>query len=248
MNPSIPLETFLPPDDFSQYHFLAAKDWNGLNAGVFFIRVHQWSVDFMTEVMAEPLLKPNVEHIYLEQGDMARVLEKTKYRDNVVYQPRVWYNTYSKGTADAKDPEVVLGDMQVHFPGLPHKQESMGYWLDKVEKTETWTVPVIETYYPGQVEEFWELLRKCRLMITDLAEAAKWAPKHGERTSIFEVAHDYLQRLVREEPFETEKLMNALVRSINALEVPKKKPVTEQATQLLSPSLHVNYCSNVQRC
>lgn len=239
MNPSIPLETFLPPDDFSQYHFLATKDWNGLNAGVFFIRVHQWSVDFMTEVMAEPLLKPNVEHLYLEQGDMARVLEKANYSDHVVYQPRVWYNTYSKGIADAKDPEVVLGDMQVHFPGLSNKRESMGYWLDKVEKTETWTVALNETYYPGQVEEFWELLRKFRLMITDLAEAAKSAPKHAERLSIFEVEHDYLQRLVREEPFETEKLMNALVRSVEALEVPNKMPVTEQATQLPSPSLHV---------
>ena len=158
------------------------------------------------------------------------------------------YNTYSKGTADAEDPEVVLGDIQVHFPGLPNKQESMGYWLDKVENKETLTVPVNETYYPGQVEEFWELLRKSRLMITDLAEAAKSAPKHAERTSIFEFAHGDLHRLVREEPFETEKLMNALVISIEALEVPKKKPVTEQATQLLSPSLHVTYCSNVQRC
>lgn len=164
--------TFLPPDDFSQYHFLAAKDWNGLNAGVFFIRVHQWSVDFITEVMAEPLLKPNIEHLFLEQGDMARVLEKPKYRDNVVYQPRIWYNTYSKGTVDAEDPDVVLGDMQVHFPGLANKQESMGYWLDMVEKTEAWTVPLHETEYPGQVEEFWELLRKVRLIKADLAKAA----------------------------------------------------------------------------
>lgn len=220
--------TFLPPDDFSQYHFLAAKDWNGLNAGVFFIRVHQWSVDFMTEVMAEPLLKPNIEHLFLEQGDMARVLEKPKYRDNVVYQPRIWYNIYSKGTADAEDPEVVLGDMQVHFPGLANKQESMSYWLDMVEKTEAWTVPLHETEYPGQVEEFWELLRKVRLIKADLAKAAKAAPKNAERSSNFNVTHDYVQRLVREEPFETEKLMNALVRSIEDLEAPKKK----QATQL----------------
>lgn len=186
----------------------------------------------MTEVMAEPLLKPNIEHLFLEQGDMARVLEKPKYRDNVVYQPRIWYNTYSKGTVDAEDPDVVLGDMQVHFPGLANKQESMGYWLDMVEKTEAWTVPLHETEYPGQVEEFWELLRKVRLIKADLAKAAKAAPKNAERSSNFDVAHDYVQRLVREEPFETEKLMNALVRSIEDLEAPKKK---KQATQL--PSL-----------
>lgn len=186
----------------------------------------------MTEVMAEPLLKPNIEHLFLEQGDMARVLEKPKYRDNVVYQPRIWYNTYSKGTVDAEDPDVVLGDMQVHFPGLANKQESMGYWLDMVEKTEAWTVPLHETEYPGQVEEFWELLRKVRLIKADLAKAAKAAPKNAERSSNFDVAHDYVQRLVREEPFETEKLMNALVRSIEDLEAPKKK---KQPTQL--PSL-----------
>lgn len=240
--------TFLPPDDFSQYHFLAAKDWNGLNAGVFFIRVHQWSVDFMTEVMAEPLLKPNVEHIYLEQGDMARVLGKPKYRDNVVYQPRMWYNTYSKGPADAEDPEVVLGDMQVHFPGLADKKKSMGYWLDKVEKTEAWTVPVNETDYPGQVQEFWELLRKFRLTIAGLAEAAKSVPKDAELSLNFEVVHDELQTLVREEPFETEKLLNALARSIAALEALKKKPATIQAAQLPSPSPHVTNSSNTQSC
>lgn len=86
----------------------------------------------MTEVMAAPLLKPNVEHLFLEQGNMARVLEKPKYRDNVVYQPRTWNNTYSRGTVDAKAPEVVLGDMQVHFPGLGQKRQSMSFWLDKI--------------------------------------------------------------------------------------------------------------------
>ena len=180
--------------------------------------------------MAEPLLKPNIEHLFLEQGDMARVLEKPKYRDNVVYQPRMWYNSYSKGTEDAEDPAVVLGDMQVHFPGLGNKQESMGYWLDKIEKTEAWTVPVNETDYPRRVEDFWELLRKSRLMIAALAEAAESAPRDNVPTSKLKVAHDDLQRLVREEPFETEKLMNALARSVDALEVPMEKPATERWT------------------
>lgn len=205
-------------------------------------------MDFITEVMAEPLLKPNVEHVFLEQGDMARVLEKSKYRDNVIYQPRMWYNTYSKGNVDAEDPEVILGNMQVHFPGVANKQESMGYWLDKVEKTKDWSKPINETNYLGHVEEFWELLRTFRLTIARLAEAANAAPKDAELSSIFEVAHDDLQKLVREEPFETEKLLNALSRSLETLEAPKWRPATKPANQLPSPSPLITNCSHLQSC
>ncbi|PYH96559.1 hypothetical protein BO71DRAFT_417747 [Aspergillus ellipticus CBS 707.79] len=41
MNPNMPLETFLPPPELSHTHLMLTEDWNGMNNGVFFIRVHQ---------------------------------------------------------------------------------------------------------------------------------------------------------------------------------------------------------------
>lgn len=39
MNEEIPLEIFEPPSDFDHINWIAGKDWNGLNAGVFLLRV-----------------------------------------------------------------------------------------------------------------------------------------------------------------------------------------------------------------
>jgi len=40
MNPNIKLETFLPDEKMDLIHYIASRDHNGLNGGVFFIRVH----------------------------------------------------------------------------------------------------------------------------------------------------------------------------------------------------------------
>lgn len=69
-------------------------------------------------------------------------------------------------------------------------------------------------------------------MIAGLVKAAKSAPNNAKRVMSLEVVYDHLQRLVREEPFETEKLISALARSIEILEALKKKSAARQATQL----------------
>ncbi|EED11621.1 conserved hypothetical protein [Talaromyces stipitatus ATCC 10500] len=61
MNPNLPLETFLPPPDVLNVHLLLTKDWNGMNNGVFPIRVHPWSVELLSAALAYPVMNPNVE-------------------------------------------------------------------------------------------------------------------------------------------------------------------------------------------
>jgi hypothetical protein len=41
---AIPLEIFLLTDDVGGIHIVATKDHKGLNTGISFLRVHQWSV------------------------------------------------------------------------------------------------------------------------------------------------------------------------------------------------------------
>lgn len=52
MNPEMSLETFLPPDDFDEVDFIVAEDWNGMNAGIFMLRISKWSLRYMSDVIA----------------------------------------------------------------------------------------------------------------------------------------------------------------------------------------------------
>ena len=224
LNPLVPLETFLPPSDFDHIHFLGAKDWNGFNAGVFFIRINQWSVDMLVEVMAEPILRPDVDHPFLEQGDMARTFDKPKYRDNVLYQPRHWYNAYSKGDDDDKDPEVRLGEMQIHFPGLGgSKEQFMGNWLDKVETTRDWSKSLKNTSYSKEIPAFWGRLRDAKKML-DTASEPPDEPRSQPQNAWVKSARTELRRMIREEPYDVEQMQKAIKDLKLALEPPPPSP------------------------
>jgi hypothetical protein len=68
MNSQIPLEIFLPPEPkWAHINFIAANDVNSLNAGVFFLRVCEWSLHFVTAALAYKTYKPDVNLRYAEQ-------------------------------------------------------------------------------------------------------------------------------------------------------------------------------------
>lgn len=233
LNPLVPLETFLPPSDFDHINFLGAKDWNGFNAGVFFIRINQWSIDFLVEVMAEPLLRPDVDHPFLEQGDMVRTFEKPKYRDNVLYQPRHWYNAYSRGDDDVKDPEVILGDMQIHFPGLGYFKEAfMGKWLDKVETTRDWAMPVKNTSYPKEIGEFWDRIRAAKKL---LGTSSETPPSNQHQVALVQNAEEELRKAIREDASDVAKIEIAITKLKEALKPPPPPPPPPPPAETPSP-------------
>lgn len=58
LNPSTPLETFLPPRHLHalrSVNLLITSNWDGLNSGVFALRVSPWSVSFLSAVLAYPI-------------------------------------------------------------------------------------------------------------------------------------------------------------------------------------------------
>jgi hypothetical protein len=76
MNPHTPLEIFLPPDsvaELSNVHLLMASNWDGLNSGVFALRVHPWSVSLLSAVLAYPVYR-------------AEALQKDRFRDQSAFQ------------------------------------------------------------------------------------------------------------------------------------------------------------------
>ena len=177
VNPSIPLDVFLPRSDMpgaDQIHMLATKDGEGLNSGVFFLRVSAWSVRFLTACLAVPMTASPDEDLgwSYDQSTMARLLgQDEQFKSGIVYQPRRWYNAYNIGDMyppgrkeDQRGPEEEARGLvlNVHFPGMAGDQRGpvMEEWLQKLEEEEGWDKTLEETGLLEEVEAFWKNVNK----------------------------------------------------------------------------------------
>ena len=211
LNENIHWSLFLPPnEDFNEIYFLGNKDWNSFNCGVFMMRINEWSVNFLTQAIALPFLKPDVPiGPNMEQDAMIWVLHQEGYKEHAVYQPRLWYNAFSEGPD--RPLETKSGDMLIHFPGVPQKAKAMGHWLDIVEnEPEKLNIPLANLTLRNDIKDFWanlraakQVLQKAVKLMTEDIVVHKGLGKTLKQTS------DNLERLIYEEPFEQEKLKNA---------------------------------------
>jgi len=112
-NPNIKLEVFIPKD--SNINFIAAKDGNGLNAGVFMIRVCSWSLNFMMRAVTYQYYFNEEVLSFSDQSALNNVLVKFQEEKHYVIVPQNWFNNY---IYDIK-PGVFL----IHFPGKKNKDE-----------------------------------------------------------------------------------------------------------------------------
>lgn len=159
MNPNVPLEIFLPPPAFPHIHLLVTADPHGLNNGVFFIKVHSWSVELISAVIAFPYFNPQTELQYRDQSALVEVLKEKHFKNNILYLPQRWFNAYQQ----ALDPtETILpfqlqrGDLLVHFPGIPDRGDRMSFYLEKADRhLPEWELDLSQTSYPTDVAEFW---------------------------------------------------------------------------------------------
>ena len=168
LNPAVGFDIFLPPGDYTHAHTMGGRDHNGFNIGIFFLRVHEWSVAMLSSTLAYPMVHPEVDlGTSPDQLALNLVCNQTEFRANVLYQPRPWYNTYEF----LRGYEGQKGDLLVHFPGLAADRfKHMQDWLDIVETDPTaWEVPLEQTAYPSRLEEFWTVLRKGRDLLATAA-------------------------------------------------------------------------------
>ena len=172
VNPSIPLDIFLPPSDMKEavnVHMLATKDDAGLNSGVFFLRVSPWSVRFLTTCLAVSVTASPYEDLgwSYDQTAMARLLEEDEeFKRGVVWQPRKWYNAYGTeeiyglGENMEYDPDAGKDRgrvLNMHFPGMSddHRIPLMEEWLQRLEDEGGWDVPPMESGLLEEIEDFW---------------------------------------------------------------------------------------------
>ncbi|KAL4984894.1 hypothetical protein BDW68DRAFT_180210 [Aspergillus falconensis] len=213
INPQIPLELFLPPSTLDGIHMVASKDHKGLNTGIFFLRVHEWSVRFLIETLAYPIYNSRVDlDVQVDQNAMANVLNQSSYREGVTYLPRTWINTYEWAHAY----EGYRGNMLVHFPGLGEKRwERMEAWLDVVERrVGGWEVPLQETWYLEEGRRFWERVQEARRILGEYQRLKEVREKQGPdqpgREREMDRVAGELERVLYEEPFDGEALQQRI--------------------------------------
>lgn len=175
LNPCIPPTKFLPPTDTSSsssfdpnsdtaIHIVAAKDVNGLNDGVFLLRIHPWTLELFARVLAFPHFRPGVSLTFDSQSALEKLLDdadEEEARRHVAWVPQRWFNAYhtypNESVSGSLQPERIRrGDFLVHFAGRGERAKEMEYWLDVAERhAPDWELDYWRTSYPDEVAEFW---------------------------------------------------------------------------------------------
>ena len=127
LNPTIPLSLFLPPPDFPTIHALGTKDWAGFHTGVFFLRVHPWTLTMLNETIIYNRENDSPVGYGAAGGGNGFIwgFESPDYYEHMLYQPRQWYNAVpptqhdrttsrSRGGSRKAEGAVNPGSMLVH--------------------------------------------------------------------------------------------------------------------------------------
>jgi len=172
MNPNIPLEIFLPPtEEWSHIHCVVTNDHRGLNNGVFFLRVHEWSVWLMNACLGTETFDPAMRLEFGDQSALMYWLDQERFQNNTMHVPQRWFNAYPGYRGERNDlfsdptqPQnkfrpnsVKEGDLLVHHAGhKSQRTQRMQPWIDLAEQhSAVWEMEVEQTTYMHEIEEFW---------------------------------------------------------------------------------------------
>lgn len=171
LNPQIPVEIFLPPEDFSHIHFLGTQaQLNDFDCDVYFLRIHEWSVKMLMEVLNAPNTHQELLRAEHKAGKaFTTVLRSDSFRNHVLYQPREWYNAYQ---LDATTSEGMPGNLLVHYHDVGgDKWTAMANMIAQLPESKgLFSVPLDETAYVQEISEYWDRIRKAYRLL-DLPQA-----------------------------------------------------------------------------
>ena len=166
LNPQIPLEIFLPPDDFKDGHILATRDQDGVNTGVFFLQVHPLSVKMLIELLSVPKNEFGSDGRLGQDSSrkaFEKILRSDAYREHVFYQPRRWYNAYQLSPSEG---ESKRGDLLLHFHGLGgDKWAAMASVIKNEGMRRDWNLPLEQTQYQKEIAEYWNWIREAKSLL-----------------------------------------------------------------------------------
>ncbi|KAK8200928.1 hypothetical protein M8818_006247 [Zalaria obscura] len=181
LNPYVPIETFLPPSpEFDDVHLVVSNDWNGLNNGVFPIRVNSWAAELFASIVSFRHFHPDTHLRFRDQSAMSFLLREKVFAAHTVYCPQRWFNAYQGEHNETLAPfQARRGDFLVHFAGVGNREERMRYWLERAEQhLPDWEIEVQHTSYPTEARDFWA--EKARERSAGLAKVAEERQKADE--------------------------------------------------------------------
>lgn len=147
-------------------HLIVTNDWNGLNNGVFLVRVNQWAVDLFSDINAFRYYRPNVSLPFTEQSAMEIVMKEPKFEPNVQVVPQYWFNAYpqaSPGDFETKTDTEGLkpyharrGDFLLHFAGRGGRDKLINEWTDMlVPRGGLWLPEEVQRDNTRGIRNFW---------------------------------------------------------------------------------------------
>ena len=206
---------------------MATKNIDGFNAGLFFMRVHEWSVEFLSDAYSLRRLRPEIDISgCIEQNSMRYLFSQETNKKHVLYQPQSWYNGV-KGDARA-ETEVSEGDMLVHFMGThrdtggEEEKEIMGPWYTEIEQhPDKWQLALEEKRYPGEIKAFWKTYKEAKEMLNTVYVRPNTS---SEPDQDVKRAMDALNWAIEEEAYDVEKMkkcMEDMAHVLRAAENPQ---------------------------
>jgi len=149
-NPNIKLETFLPNEKMDLIHFIAADDINGLNCGVFFIRVHPWSLNLLMRAYSYFYYHSDRYLLFADQSSINNVLTGSSDADgHYIIVPKYWFNSY----IDDKEK----GEFLVHLAGQSDKSLKAKQFRLEIKNDTEWYTSMNSNTLRKKVLEYYDL-------------------------------------------------------------------------------------------
>lgn len=245
LNPYVPLEIFLPPSpQFDDVHLLVTHDWNGLNNGVFPVRVNSWAVELFSAIVSFRYYQPDKDLTFRDQSAMDSLLKEPKFAAHTVEAPQRWFNAYQGEHNETLAPyQVRRGDFLVHFAGVINRDERIMFWLERAEQhLPDWEMEVQHTSYPAEIKDFWA--QKASERSAKQAEKAEARLKAGELLSQTDSRmSEYQDRLVQSDAASIRDreaaLRKVLEKEGDSLDVASVTSETVMLEQVSTKRIHV---------
>ena len=216
LNPGVPWSLFLPPPKFDNIHFLGTRDQNGFNAGMFMVRVNEWSVTMLSEVVALRTLQPNVTLDFYDQSAFAWVNNRLEHREHFLFQPHNWWNAF--GLQGDPHPTDFF---TLHFAGVDCCGEGdakgvvMSRWLDKLDINPNEYYKSLDNMtLPREVSDYWQKLTDARKI---LEKGSAWENKTNRSRRDFESASLGLRKAIVDEADDLKRVTSEIEQLENIM-------------------------------
>jgi mannan polymerase II complex MNN10 subunit len=150
-------------------NLLVTNDFNGLNNGIFIVRVNEWAISLFTAILAFRHYAPDIQLPFTEQSAMQHVIQTEQFKSQTQFVPQHWFNAYDNGgpaifaqrddTTGLDPNRVRRGDYLVHFAGSPKKDKAINEYSEMLQTLpDIWEHGTVQRDVSENITDFWTKL------------------------------------------------------------------------------------------